>query len=319
MSKCGKTDCTPSQKCGVELKQDGNYIAPYVNGVPLEPIDLSSVVKSNETDTRLQLDAAGKRLLYTGEAAENGGVPDSILLRDVFELMTLDSLKDVDYQITENGNILVHDGTNWVAYTPPTGTPVVLLGIDADGNIVKSLASNPLPGSVEFPIGGMMVWSGFLATLPSNFRIADGTALSRTAYADLFNIIGTTYGNGNGTTTFNIPNHQGRVVVGYNASQAEFNGVGLTGGARTHTLTAAQMPSHSHTVNDPGHGHGLVGHNADGIFEDGNGVEWSSAFEQRSGGVTASKTGITLSNAGGGQAHNNLQPYISQHWVIRVI
>lgn len=88
------------------------------------------------------------------------------------------------------------------------------------------------------------------STAPQGWMLCDGSAVSRTTYAALFAVIGTTYGEGDGETTFNIPNLAGRVVIGSSQSHA----LGTTGGSETVTLTADQLPSHTHVV--PQHGHG---------------------------------------------------------------
>jgi microcystin-dependent protein len=75
----------------------------------------------------------------------------------------------------------------------------------------------------------------------------------------LFAAIGTTYGAGDGSTTFNLPNLKGRVAVGRDAAQTEFDALGETGGAKTHTLTTAEMPSHTHVQNS--HNHTQNSHN----------------------------------------------------------
>lgn len=87
-------------------------------------------------------------------------------------------------------------------------------------------------------------------TAPQGWMLCDGSAVSRTTYAALFAVIGTTYGEGDGETTFNIPNLAGRVVIGSSQSHA----LGTTGGSETVTLTADQLPVHTHVV--PQHGHG---------------------------------------------------------------
>jgi microcystin-dependent protein len=87
-------------------------------------------------------------------------------------------------------------------------------------------------------------------TAPQGWMLCDGSAVSRTTYAALFAVIGTTYGEGDGETTFNIPNLAGRVVIGSSQSHA----LGTTGGSETVTLTADQLPAHTHVV--PKHGHG---------------------------------------------------------------
>ena len=99
--------------------------------------------------------------------------------------------------------------------------------------------------SASLPAGTIVQWPG--ATAPANWLIADGSAVSRTTYASLFAAIGVQYGSGDGSTTFNLPNLKGRVAVGLDSAQTEFDTLGETGGAKTHTLTSAEMPSHVHT------------------------------------------------------------------------
>ena len=84
-------------------------------------------------------------------------------------------------------------------------------------------SNNAFLGS-SLPIGAILPFGGTAAPLGTLF--ADGSAVSRTTYSDLFNAIGTSYGIGDGSTTFNIPNLNGRVTVGKDASQTEFNALG---------------------------------------------------------------------------------------------
>lgn len=97
------------------------------------------------------------------------------------------------------------------------------------------------------PIASVLMTAA--STAPSGYLLCDGTAVSRTTYAALFAIIGTTYGTGDGSTTFNVPNLKGRVPVGRDAGQTEFDTLAETGGTKTHTLTSAEMPSHTHVQN----------------------------------------------------------------------
>lgn len=91
-------------------------------------------------------------------------------------------------------------------------------------------------------------------TAPQGWMLCDGSAVSRTTYAALFDVIGTTYGEGDGETTFNIPNLAGRVVIGSSQSHA----LGTTGGSETVTLTSDQLPEHAHEVPQHGHGNDLA-------------------------------------------------------------
>ena len=94
--------------------------------------------------------------------------------------------------------------------------------------------------------------------------LCDGAAVSRSTHSALFTAIGTTYGVGNGTTTFNLPNLQNRVPVG-RGSDTEFDVLGETGGEKAVTLSSSQIPAHSHpntlssnTVAAAGHTHAHV-------------------------------------------------------------
>lgn len=100
---------------------------------------------------------------------------------------------------------------------------------------------------------------GYWATPPDGFLFEDGALVSRVTYAGLFAVIGTTFGAGNGTTTFGLPNSRGKVAVGLDNSQTEFNALGVVGGAKTVALTATEMPAHTH-VQSP-HNHTQDAHN----------------------------------------------------------
>ena len=91
------------------------------------------------------------------------------------------------------------------------------------------------------------MWGGSPAAPPSGWLVCDGSASNRITYAALFAIVGTTYGVGDGSTTFNLPNMKQRVPAGYDAVTAGYNALGTTGGASSTILTDQQM-AHKHTV-----------------------------------------------------------------------
>ena len=136
----------------------------------------------------------------------------------------------------------------------------------------------------------------------------DGTAISRTAYADLFAIISTNFGVGNGTTTFNLPDARGRVLGTTGAgSGLTSRSLGASVGAETHTLTVGEMPVHSHGVTDPGHTHSYTNNTNDQTV---SALPGEVAADQTDLNVTtaSSTTGITVDNNGSGQAFNIMQP-----------
>jgi microcystin-dependent protein len=126
-------------------------------------------------------------------------------------------------------------------WTDSTGN--VLAAIDDEGVMtVQSLvAIQPI---VAVPTGSLMPFAGTSA--PEYFLLCQGQEVSRETYANLFSIIGTTYGVGDNSTTFNLPNLQGRMPVGRDSSQTEFDSLGEVGGAKTHTLTESELPAHTH-------------------------------------------------------------------------
>ena len=155
-------------------------------------------------------------------------------------------------------------------------------------------------GGESLPIGSMIPY-GSQNNVPSNWKICDGSEVSRTTYADLFNVIGTSYGAGDGSTTFNLPNKRGRVSVGLDSSQTEFNTIGKKGGEKTHQLKVEELPSHAHTVK------GTVG--------SGGYAEGVSFGNSPNPGYTS---WVSMSAVGGNQPHNNLQPYEVDVWIIKV-
>jgi hypothetical protein len=100
----------------------------------------------------------------------------------------------------------------------------------------------------------------------------------------------------------------GRVPVGVDTSQNEFNTVEKTGGEKNHTLTIDEIPSHDHSITDPGHSHSLSGSNLD---KEGRAVLWTDPVDMNQGSVSVSTTGISINNTGEGKSHNNIQPYIT--------
>lgn len=169
-----------------------------------------------------------------------------------------------------------------------------------------------LPGGL--PAGAIIQWGG--STAPPNWLLCDGSAVSRTTYASLFAAVGTSYGAGNGTTTFNLPDLRGRVPVGKNGGS--FGTLGATGGAETHTLTVAQLPAVTGDFRLHGGENGSNIWQPSGVFSTSdirsNEFRTSSAVN---GGASSVGPLLRFNNGGQGQAHNNLQPYQVVNYIIK--
>ena len=164
-----------------------------------------------------------------------------------------------------------------------------------------SALSSVLPAGIIFDTAATVAPTGWL--------FCDGSAVSRTTYAALFAAIGTTYGAGNGTTTFNLPDSRGRTRAGKDdmggvaANRLTAVGSGITGttlgangGSEAHTLTTAQLPQHNHSIPwSPGNAGGAAG----------------------SGVVFAGTAATTTGNQGTGSSHQNTQPTIVFNTIIK--
>ncbi|MCK1393638.1 tail fiber protein [Bradyrhizobium sp. 1] len=210
------------------------------------------------------------------------------------------------------------------------GTPYVAIYNNvAAAFYLQSFYGNPY----SIPVGSSVDFWG--STAPnSSFVLAYGQAISRTTYSILFSLLSTTYGTGDGSATFNIPDLRGRVVAGKDdmggsassrLTPSYFGGnatsLGATGGAESHVLTIAQLASHAHlnTLNDPGHVHSYQrAEPGEQKPASGGNTPFATYSSQNTGSAT---TGITINNvaAGSGNAHNNTQPTIIANKLLRII
>lgn len=180
------------------------------------------------------------------------------------------------------------------------------------GQVLTAAEMNDLLAATV-PTGGVM--SYISNTAPTGWLLCDGAAVSRTTYADLFTIIGTTYGAGNGTTTFNVPNLKGRVPVGRDSAQTEFDALAETGGSKTHTLTSSEMPAHIHSH---AHTHVVAGRTVNVSTGAGATALAVSGGSVALTGSGAADPGNDTTSTGGGGAHNNLQPYLVLNYIIKI-
>lgn len=173
--------------------------------------------------------------------------------------------------------------------------------------------SSALGGTIgAVPVGSVTAFAG--STAPSGWLLCAGQAVSRSEYAGLFSVVSTTYGTGDGSTTFNLPDLRGRVPAGLdnmngtaasrvtNTVLSASNTLGATGGTQTHTLSTSEMPTHSHDI------------------QRSNSAASSVAADATAHYRIQANTGATITNtqnAGSGSAHLNIQPTIVLNYIIR--
>lgn len=142
----------------------------------------------------------------------------------------------------------------------------------------------------SLPIGSIIPYSG--ETAPEGYSICDGKELNRETYKELFSIIGTTFGNGDGSSTFNLPDLKGRVSVGLDSSDSDFNVLGKTGGSK-------YLQAHTHYI--------VTSANTFGAGSYGNRQAVSGSNNEN----------YTTSSTGEGNS-GNLQPYITLNYIIKI-
>jgi microcystin-dependent protein len=210
-------------------------------------------------------------------------------------------------------------------------------GVDTDSYQTGSITLDALAQSlidILIPAGMVRAFAG--PNGPPGWLVCDGSAISRTDYAALFAAIGTYWGPGDDINTFNVPNLQGRSVIGY----APYGGTGITargfaslGGEEAHVLSTAELAYHNHTLSDGAHSHGVTQtphqHSYVNPLGSSIGTFAGSQAAYQPGGTTlssaqnanisinASGANISIAAAGGNQGHNNMQPFGVMYYLIK--
>jgi microcystin-dependent protein len=199
------------------------------------------------------------------------------------------------------GNL--HVGGTIVTPTMPAGTSNT------------AVATTAFVQNNSIPTGGLMMWSTDSA--PTGYLLCNGTAVSRTTYAALFAVIGTTFGVGDNSTTFNLPNYTNRLPVGAGGLYA----LAATGGSKDSTVV-----SHTHTatstVTDPTHRHlSPTGDEFASFGTSGSAVGPSGARTDGRGFTSNSSTGVTVAttvaSAGSSGTDANMPPYLAINFIIK--
>lgn len=188
-----------------------------------------------------------------------------------------------------------------------TGTPAAPTA--STGTNTTQVATTAFANSAAaavMPTGSLIQWS--TTSAPSGFLLCNGAAVSRTIYSALFAVIGTTFGAGDGSTTFTLPDLRNRFAVG----AGDLYALAATGGSKDAIVVAH---THTTTVTDPGHTHNYTNAVVGGGFLGG-----TSSYSITGTGTTGSKTtGISVSNGTTGTSgtNANLPPYLALYFIIK--
>ena len=210
---------------------------------------------------------------------------------------------------------------------PARNTPVLNLPVPGDENpadapadigaLADALDNHAAAGQFGWQPGALQPTAALAA--PTGWLLCQGQAISRTIYAALFAAIGTTYGAGDASTTFNLPDFRDRMIVGASPSRP----IGTTGGEAAHTLSTAELPSHNHTgtsgVDWPDHSH--TPGNSESAFATNLGNNFIAGgsgwgFQSSTGGASA-RHAHSIPSDGGGAAHNNMPPFVAVNVMIK--
>ena len=296
---------------------------------------------SNETPTIFNVDINGQIELSTGLTGLNsitlntttGGIEINTSKGSnitnsgdlvAFSVNQTGSADIVNFKDNNSSALIVKDGGNvGIGITTPS------YKLDVNGN---SNSTGVYQGTfLLVPTGSITAFAG--SSSPDGWLICDGSSLSRSGYATLFAVLGTTYGFADGTH-FNLPNMKGKMVVGYNSADGNFDALGETGGSKTVTLTNTELPAHTHTgttdsSGDHTHTSNCTGSGLSLSTYSGNNTMNADVNSGGEPDLYAGQVALTINNAGShthtfttgstgtGSAFSVMNPYITLNYIIK--
>lgn len=190
-----------------------------------------------------------KEIVWNSLPAQDGAIPGTVISSESGEQL-------VGSQITDT-TITAND----IASNAVTTAKIQDDAVTSAKIATNAVGADALSPDVAIPVGAIMPYGG--STAPNaQWVLCDGSTISRTTYSALFGVIGTTYGSGNGSSTFHVPDLRGRMPIGAGTGAGDnttgsgqvtggdaltARTVGQWGGNQTHTLTEAQIPGHTHS------------------------------------------------------------------------
>lgn len=214
---------------------------------------------------------------------------------------------------------------NGIVVWENTTLSTVTLYFNFSGSWVVGPATSAGSAVDEIPAGTVVPYAGTAvnaATLAPGWLICYGQAVSRATYVDLFAALGTTHGSGDGSTTFNLPDLRGRVIVGNDnmggssanvITDTNADSVGGEYGEETHALTEAELAAHNHALNGTSNSPNTTSP-AGAVFGT---TGASTVYRTITGATDRVFDDKSISDAGSGTGHNNVQPSTFLHYLIK--
>jgi microcystin-dependent protein len=223
------------------------------------------------------------------------------------------------------GNIAISAATTSTSTTTGAVTVAGGAGVAGNLNVGGQIVTPTMPAGTantavattafvvnnSVPSGGLMMWP--TASAPVGWLLCNGTAVSRTTYATLFAVLGTTFGSGDGSTTFNLPNYTNRAPVGAGGLYA----MGATGGSKDAVVVA-----HTHTgsTNSAGaHVHQIPNITGPDVRDGGPynyTTNWNAGTRDTSSAGSHSHT-VSVDSTGSSGTDANMQPYLAINFIIK--
>jgi microcystin-dependent protein len=299
----------------------GNYYAS-------DAVETLTLEDANATKPRIDLvvlrnDINGARKItlavITGEAASTPVAPDHLTSADFYDLVIAQVAVAANAAVISSGNITsTRSNTTLCGITSPrsvryadllsAGSPFAMAGFRLTGVTTPTANADGVnlayrdSRALTDPVGAVDDFAGL--TIPAGWLECNGALISRTTYSALFTAIGTTFGAGDGSTTFALPSIKGVSVVGYKSGDSDFGTLNQQGGVKTVAITETTMAAHTH-----------AGTYTATITQGPTDNNWSNYHSGYGHKTNGSGTG----SAGSGTAHNNLPPYLVLKKIIKAV